>query len=310
MTNHSASDPAALDTVSVCVCTYKRPAPLLRLLHALENQQTDGCFAYSIVVVDNDREGSARAVVERFAAGSALAVAYEIQPEQNISLTRNRAVALTDGGLVAMVDDDEFPRANWLLEMYRTLQTHGADGVLGPVLPHFAVTPPGWVLKGRFCERRSFATGTVLRDPLHTRTGNVMIRRTSLLAESGPFDPRYGRTGGEDVDFFRRRLAGGDRFVWCDEAPVFENVPPERLTRGYFLRRALMRGVANADRVSVFSGEMVKSTVAVLAYSTVVLPLLLVRHDLFMHTLIRDCDHLGKVLAVLGIRLVHQRGQD
>ena len=47
--------------ISVCVCTYKRPLMLKRLLAELDRQQTGGLFTYSIVVADNDQARSAQA---------------------------------------------------------------------------------------------------------------------------------------------------------------------------------------------------------------------------------------------------------
>ena len=40
--------------IGVCVCTYKRPELLKRLLDGLRNQETGGLFTYSIVVADNE----------------------------------------------------------------------------------------------------------------------------------------------------------------------------------------------------------------------------------------------------------------
>src|SRR5262245_27999164 len=52
--------------ISVCVCTFKRPALVADLLRALLRQATEAKFTYSIVVVDNDFQGSARETVGRF----------------------------------------------------------------------------------------------------------------------------------------------------------------------------------------------------------------------------------------------------
>jgi succinoglycan biosynthesis protein ExoM len=293
--------------INICICTFRRPARLTRLLAALDAQVTDGLFTFSVVVVDNDRAESARAAVESFAAGSNKSIEYYVEPEQNIAIARNRAIAQVEGELVALVDDDEFPGHDWLLALYRTLQAFNAQGVLGPVKPHFETSPPAWVVRGAFCERPSYPTGTELRDPRQTRTGNCLLRRAVFLDEIGPFDPRFGRTGGEDVDFFSRRLQNGDLFVWCDEAAVFESVPRERMTRAYFLKRALLRGVANAERAPLLSMGLAKSLVASLVYTAVLPVLLLWRHDVFMRYLVRDCDHIGKMFAIFGIKLVRQR---
>jgi hypothetical protein len=40
--------------VCVCICTFRRPLLLKRLLEALEKQQTENAFTFSVVVADND----------------------------------------------------------------------------------------------------------------------------------------------------------------------------------------------------------------------------------------------------------------
>jgi glycosyltransferase involved in cell wall biosynthesis len=295
-----------LPRIDICVCTFRRPQQLAKLLDALAAQDTRGRFRLAMVVVDNDPAGSAAAVVQAFSSRAAVPLQHAHEPEANIARARNRACALAQGQFVAMIDDDELPGPDWLVQLLGTLQASGADGVLGPVRPHYGVQPPGWVLRGGFCERARHATGTPLRRARELRTGNLLIRRESLLAEDGPFDPGLGRSGGEDTDFFRRRLARGDTYVWCDEAPVWEDVPAERLTRGYFLRRAWVRGVVNAGRVRLLSMDAAKSLAAASLY-TLALPLLAPVPHLFMHALVRDCDHLGKLLALCGWSPVRER---
>ena len=53
---------AALPHVCICICTYRRPDYLKRLLAALHDLSTGGLFTYSVLVADNDREKSAEAV--------------------------------------------------------------------------------------------------------------------------------------------------------------------------------------------------------------------------------------------------------
>src|SRR5215510_10079977 len=70
--------------VSICVCTFRRPAMLAQLLQALASQETDGEFTYSLVVVDNDAARSSEAVVADFSRSSRLAVQYCVEPRQSI----------------------------------------------------------------------------------------------------------------------------------------------------------------------------------------------------------------------------------
>ena len=74
-------------------------------------------------------------------------VCYENEPVQNISLARNRAVLLSRGEYVAFIDDDEFPQKYWLYNHFQMIKKTGADGVLGPVIPHFESGAPEWLIK-------------------------------------------------------------------------------------------------------------------------------------------------------------------
>lgn len=289
--------------ISVCIPTYKRPELLHKCLELLQIQKTDG-YSYSIVVVDNDGSGSARGVAEYWQKRSSVDIEYEVEPVQNISLARNRAVSASKGELIGFIDDDEFPESIWLAELYRAYKHYGPDGVLGPVLPHYERSPPAWLIKSGICVRRAFPTGTILTAWKYMRTGNVLLRRSLFEDSETPFDPSLGRTGGEDIAFFMRMLREGRSFVWCNEARVFESIEQQRQRRSYYLRRALVRGGAAARRESVLSLATGKSLLAIILYSASLPLLLVLGHHLFMKYLVKDCDHLGKLLAYAGIRLV------
>jgi glycosyltransferase involved in cell wall biosynthesis len=230
--------------ISVCVCTYKRPAFLTRLLEELDRQETSSLFTFSIVVADNDDRRSAETVVRDFAVRSMIPIRYCVQPRQNIALTRNTAVEHAAGDFVAFIDDDEFPDRRWLLTLFEACHEYDAAGVIGPVRRHFDDTPPAWVVKGRFYERPRFSTGSVI-DWTMGRTNNVLLKREVLAADAQPFRPEF-RTG-EDQDFFRRMIDKGFLFIWCDEAIAYEVVPPIRWKRTFMLRRALLQGTVSVS---------------------------------------------------------------
>jgi len=293
--------------ISVCICTYKRPKLLEKLLLSAEKQDTEGRFYYSIVVIDNDRFESAREIVESYKLRSKLQVSYAVEPEQNIALARNKAVENSNGDFIAFIDDDEFPEHDWLLNLYIAMRKFGAHGVLGPVKPYFETNPPKWVIRGRLCERESFLTGEVIRKPKYTRTGNVLLDASIFMDKENWFDPLFGKSGGEDKDFFKRMIQRGKIFVWCNEAVVNEVVPEERLNRLYFIRRALLQGVVSSRGLPLFSFWMTKSFIASIVYTAILTILLLIRHDLFMQYLIKDCNHIGRILAVCGVKILKER---
>jgi succinoglycan biosynthesis protein ExoM len=259
---------------------------------------TGGRFVYSIVVCDNDNEESARPIVDDFIHISAIGTIYCVEPEQNIALARNRALAHASEEFIAFIDDDEFPDEGWLATLLRACERYHADGVLGPVRPHFDQPPPSWIIKGRFCERREYVTGTILHWR-QTRTGNALIKSGVLGSITIPFNSEFGN-GGEDDDFFRRVMEQGHRFVWCNEAIVYEVVPPERWTRRYMLRRALLRG--QNQRLLLSFQSVAKSVVAAPLYAITLPVALLIGQHVFMRYAIRFFDHVGKLLVACGMR--------
>jgi GT2 family glycosyltransferase len=274
-------------------------------LRGLDGQETSGLFRYSIVVADNDASRSAESVVSDCAARSTTAIKYCVEPQQNIALARNKAVANAAGDFVAFIDDDEFPVSNWLLALLAACNEHKAAGVLGPVKPYFEHEPPEWVTKGAFFERPRHRTGYIMPWP-DARTGNVLLRRTTLDCVEGPFSAKFG-TGGEDVDFFRRATEKGCTFIWCDEAVVHEIVPVSRCCRTYLLKRALLRGSNSSKYPSSRLWGTVKSIIAVPLY-TLGLPLLAVLgHHWFIKYLIKLCDHVARLLALMGWQVVRER---
>jgi glycosyltransferase involved in cell wall biosynthesis len=287
--------------ITVCICTYRRPELLGRLLRELVVQETAGLFSHSVVVVDNDREESARGAVMAARQSFPVPLVYCVEPQQSIARARNRAVASATGDFVAFIDDDELPIREWLLTLFRACQEPGVDGVLGPVKPHFDTEPPRWLVRGRFHERVDHPTGLRIDGPMG-RTGNVLLRRSLFTPNEDAFRPEF--VTGEDQDFFRRKIAAGHVFTWCREAVAYEVVPPSRWTRGYLLRRALMRGRYTAIEPTFGPVEAVKSVVAIGVY-TAALPLLCVsgQHHL-MRYLEKLCHHTGKLLACVGLNPV------
>ena len=114
--------------VSICICTYKRPLLLERLLATLSDLRTEGLFTYSAVVVDNDDFHAGQEVVANIRARSSVDIKYAIERQRSISHARNRSVANASGDLIAFIDDDEFPDASWLLNHFRLMMSSGADG--------------------------------------------------------------------------------------------------------------------------------------------------------------------------------------
>jgi succinoglycan biosynthesis protein ExoM len=262
-----------------------------------------------VVVVDNDADGSAAAVVDAHRrSGPPFALHYAVQPIKNIALTRNRTVEMAVGEWMAFIDDDERAPPEWLARLNAAATAHAADGVLGPVEPLVPAEAPPWIRRGTFYDFPRMASGKIV-PPNRLRFGNVLLRGRLLREIDICFDPAYGLTGGEDGDLLSRLALAGARIVWCDEAVVREPIEHSRLSLAWLLRRSLRGGqdfarhslsgrygtqCAGRSRLFLLSlGQLI----AAAALSVLVLPL--GRHRA-AHWLTRASANLGKLSVFMG----------
>lgn len=298
----SADAEQSIPHICVCVCTYKRPHALERLLLHLRKLETGNRFTYSVVVVDNDESRSAEATIAEIGAKFPVPLLYDIEPQRSIALARNRAVANARGEFLALIDDDEFPASDWLLSLFNTCAQYGVDGVLGPVIRHFDEPPPAWFKKSGFYDRRVNPTGTPVSWK-EARTGNVLLRARVMRGET-PFRREF--RAGEDQDFFRRKIEQGFVFIWSAEARVLEAIPPARWKRSYVLRKAALQGATAALQPNCGAVSIAKSIVAVPLY-TLCLPFaLLFGQHRFMVLLVKIADHSGKLLTRMGVNPIKE----
>lgn len=234
--------------IDVCIATFKRPVMLERCLASLSNQLTDKLFSYSVCVADNDPDGSARAVCEKYK--DACDLSYIIQPIENISISRNTAMGLGQGDYIAILDDDEYAEPNWLLEYFIHAQNSGDEVLHGPVKFFF---PPNVnpLLKSPviFHDETHFKTGE--KSGYIVKTTNCFFNRKILDELDIWFDPEYGLSGGEDSDFFLRLKAKNKRFSWCSTAITHEEITAERITLKAMTKRRFRIGRTHAKRDSM-----------------------------------------------------------
>lgn len=231
--------------IAVCALTYKRPDGLRRLLDGLDRLDLEGCDAtVDVVIVDNDPDRSAEAACLEANGVRRFPVAYHHEPRRGIAHARNRAVDAARGhDALAFIDDDEVPDPRWLAELLAPLRAGDADVVTGPVIPALADGTPEWVAEGGFFARRRHPDGATL-DRAYTH--NVLLS-TAVLAEiETPFDPALALTGGEDTCLFRKLARDGVRIRWADAAVVTEDVPLERASSGWLVRRMYRVGTATS----------------------------------------------------------------
>lgn len=226
--------------VSIVIPTRGRPGPLATAL-ASALAQTGVSGGFEVVVVDNDREPSARAGVMALTASAGAPLVYVHEPRPGVAHARNSGIAAARAPLIAFLDDDEEAPTGWLAGLMQVQTETSADVVFGPVRGR----APDSVGRHRaYLERFFSRVGPEVSGPIpnYYGCGNSLIRRAALPDSMTPFDPIRNLIGGEDDLLFGRMQAAGARFAWADEAWVHEDPVPSRLNLRYALARAFAYG--------------------------------------------------------------------
>ncbi|MBU6298540.1 MAG: glycosyltransferase [Alphaproteobacteria bacterium] len=260
--------------IVVAIPTFRRPHSLARLLDAMEKIETDARLV--VVVADNDseRHQGYDLCVERREKGYRWPLDPVIAPERGIAQVRNvlaeRALSYGSAKFVAMLDDDEWPSPQWLIQFLRVQAQTAADALQGSILFEFESATPSWAIgfDGMTSIRRPTGPVRMLEG-----AGNIFLTRSCLEDLTRPwFDPTFGLTGGEDRDFFERLAAAGKRFAWADEAAAHTVVPASRTSLKWTLERAY--SIGNTD-MRIFLKHRPKLGARVREYGKIALALLL-----------------------------------
>ena len=229
--------------VIVAIPTFRRPELLHELLRGLRAQRLVDVDARDVhaVVIDNDPERSAEAVVRECAANFPFAIEYVSMIEPGLSSIRNYALSLGRAGCdyLAMIDDDETPEPQWLSELLRVQRHTSAEAVVGPVEPILPDAAPRWIGDFHAQQVPAFPDGTLLADGW---SGNCLLDMRKIERLGVVFDPALNFAGGEDQLFFRQLLAKGGRIAYASRAMAWEFTPAERRTVRFIMLRSFRRG--------------------------------------------------------------------
>jgi GT2 family glycosyltransferase len=216
--------------VTAVLCTYDRPASLVRAVESLAAQTERPA---RLVVVDAGPDRASAAALERseaFASAAGCAVYARVGGRlRGLTRQRNFALGFVSTDLVAFFDDDVVLRPECLREMESAMRSApGAAGVgaeienerapsavwrarrLLGIVPHLVpgrYTRTGMSIPWGFLSRESGTAPLVAGDWL---PGCGMMWRTELARELKFHEPFEGYAQGEDLDFsLRARDRGG-----------------------------------------------------------------------------------------------------
>ena len=296
-------------SIVVCVPTYRRPRQLLALIKALGVQR--GGQAFELLIGNNDSTPVLASV--RAELPSSIAAHEIFVTERGVVAVRN---AMIDWVLerrpaaqwIACLDDDQVPDPEWLGRLAEAGRRNDADLVGGPV--------------HQIAEEATFwSGGSTMNDYMPATegpvryldaTGNLLVSTAFLRSIELPvFSPAFGRSGGEDYEFFLRARRLGAAVFWAPDAGVSEVFPLERLTLRGLATRAYATSAyqARADLVHGPAWHVLRT----IARSLAVLPAVVVRtlvrrrrlNDAVAMLVRRGAGIAGSIAGLAGQRTEH-----
>jgi len=224
---------------SICIATYKRPELLNKLIASLIIQRLNNSIELEVIIIDNDKELSAKIIYDKFRNNSKTHFVYDMQPVKNISLTRNVAVKKAKGDYLLFIDDDEYAEKDWVNKLLNSVEKYFADGAFGKVVPYFNFSPPKWIKDCYVFNRNVNQTG---QQAAGFYTTNTIIKASLLKNLEEPFESKYGITGGSDSKLFSSLKLKGAKFINCSEAITYEFIPSERANIKWLIKRVFRTG--------------------------------------------------------------------
>jgi glycosyltransferase involved in cell wall biosynthesis len=204
---------------TIAVCTRDRADDLRRCLEAL-TQRYGEKPNIEILVVDNCSSSSAtKETVEAFPG-----VRYAREERPGLNRARNKALREARYDIVAFIDDDALPDANWLQMLTRNFCFPGVACATGLTMPIELETPAQEAFEQYTTFSRGFFRQTFDWSKIHpigagvVGAGTNMALRRSVLEQVGLFDEALDAGtptfSGGDTEMISRLLAAGYQIIY------------------------------------------------------------------------------------------------
>lgn len=200
-----------------------------------------------VIIVDGTTEVYERALEDYGSRSNT--VVYCNSENRGLSYSRNQGAELSNGDVVAFMDDDALLDEEWAVELVETYNRYDAVAVGGRMAPRWETEKPQF-LPSEFY----FLIGVTYRGfredegPVrNTFSSNLSFRRDVFLGLDG-FKTNMGKQGennlqgGETELCVRLYRETGERVIYNPDAVAEHRVYEYRTDRGWLLKRSFWQG--------------------------------------------------------------------
>jgi len=297
-----------IDYIMIACCTYKRPDSLERLLKSLSELSFPENIKTDILIVDNDKEQSAKSIVEKYQKLISNTIHYTIEENLGLSNVRNKALRETlklQASHMAFVDDDEVVDADWLLNHIEFYNTYPYIHISSaPTFARFEKKYPNYITKNNVFKTHSTKAHGQLRE--HCATGNVFFPMDIIEKHQIFFDSEHNLIGGEDGAFFLAITEKGYNIGWNTKAINYEIIGDARANIHWIIERKFYNGYSgallafeNETRISKKIIYIIGKIITILLDTILALASILLGPTCFLNCLGWAIINIGKLCAVI-----------
>ncbi len=235
--------------VSVIVATYS-PEMFDHFKECIESLKNQSYHNVEIIAIVDGNEDYYRMIKEKM-------------PDLNLHLneknlgllySRNRGVELSNGDVVAFIDDDAIADGKWIEELVRMYEKYDAIATGGKIEPMWMVKKPKW-----FPEEFYWMIGAThlgfpeeITEVRNTFGSNLSFRRDVFLRLGG-FNPEMGGIRGKRMlqagetelcERMKRRFGKG--VMYNPDAVVYHKIFERRVKFSFLVKRAFWQGYSKA----------------------------------------------------------------
>jgi glycosyltransferase involved in cell wall biosynthesis/GT2 family glycosyltransferase len=235
--------------VSVVICAYTEDR-WLNLVEAIEALQRQTHAPHEVVIIIDHNPSLWERVNSQFPH----CIVLENDRAPGLSGARNSGVAAADGEIIAFLDDDAVPAANWLEQLCSCYTDADVMGVGGAIQPAWQTGRPAW-----FPSEFEWVVGCTYRgmpntvSPVRNLIGANMSFRREIFQQIDGFSSEVGRIGNipagcEETELCirARQHWPRKRLLYNPEARVSHFVPASRGQFKYFRARCYREGLSKA----------------------------------------------------------------
>ncbi len=234
--------------ISVVIATFKhnkRDYELLKLLASLLSQNQE--FIGEIIVIDNGisiSQNTKKLMSEK-------SVLFIGEPIIGLSRARNVGIREAKYEIISFLDDDVVVDSMWSTSIIHAFKNNEILCVGGAIIDqHFDKNRPNWLTPyfSKFLFNRIPPKSNFQKSPYYAIGANMSFKRR-IFEDFGLFEEELGRKGrcllsGEDTEFIGRLPQNR---VWLEtNCIVYGNIPCEKMTRRYMLKRIFWQGITDS----------------------------------------------------------------